>query len=674
MLTGVRNQPPVMMPNVQTENRTQATSLGANISGVREASTTLLSGEIKGTQLEDYPGLFKQSALETLFNHGKNPEALKEIFSQSDNVGAKRAVTEFAGLFSTALKNINVSGEAKDLLRKLGEEYTGQILKDGLKEKSAFGPWTPKTEKTEAKLKSLNNQLLAIINNSTGGNLSTLTTNFVTNEVMPYITNCIEQHFGCELDPSTRSNILQLVDRAAAKAVDALDACHQKLTAEQGTSLGMEARHLEAKALIPLLLRNVFAQIPVDKLPDPKIPEPAAGPVPDSGKKPDPVGINININIDNSNNSVDNSQHNNSRSHVDNSTHDHSQKTIDNSRTLVDNRQSHHQSHSSNTSTVNHNHSRVDSGTNQTEQVRHEGALKQGITDKIDVAAHATVETKTNISSESTDGKIVTSEKDTSGETVSFDEVDSGGNKVIMGKAAQVTVHGIDDNAEHSQTADIVDVKQNIGQQAKIDDGKNRLLQSEADIITGNKTNATDGVIVETDRANEYAGLKFKQNAFLSTVPSITNMRSMHFNARERFLEVIRKALEPDTSTPFTVRRKFDELRGELLPNDTVKSAALKAQCSDINHQPDLKAKIESLKTVISSHPQKEKLSEIAKSFAREAGLTKEKGNTDYLLGAVLDGVIGNSDWRKGPEYESYLNKPQSAPVILTVDGLHMSR
>ncbi len=43
-----------------------------------------------------------------------------------------------------------------------------------------------------------------------------------------------------------------------------------KLTQEQGTSVGREARHLEMQTLIPLLLRNVFAQIPADKLPDPK--------------------------------------------------------------------------------------------------------------------------------------------------------------------------------------------------------------------------------------------------------------------------------------------------------------------------------------------------------------------------------------------------------------------
>ncbi|MEA5720374.1 hypothetical protein ONQ97_26045, partial [Salmonella enterica subsp. enterica serovar Virginia] len=45
--------------------------------------------------------------------------------------------------------------EAKTLLMKVGAEYTAQIIKDGLKEKSAFGPWLPETKKAEAKHKDL---------------------------------------------------------------------------------------------------------------------------------------------------------------------------------------------------------------------------------------------------------------------------------------------------------------------------------------------------------------------------------------------------------------------------------------------------------------------------------------------------------------------------------------
>lgn len=678
MVASVRTQPPVMMPGMQTEVKTQATNLAANLSAVRESAAATLSGEIKGPQPEDFPALTKQASLEALFKCGEDAEALKEIFTNSNNVASKKAVMEFAGLFRSALNATSDSSAAKTLLMKVGAEYTAQIIKDGLKEKSAFGPWTPETKKAEAKLETLKNQLLDIIKNNTGGDFSKLSTDFVMREVMPYIADCIEHNFGCTLDPLTRSNITQLVDKAAAKAVEALDMCHQKLTQEQGTSVGREARHLEMKTLIPLLLRNVFAQIPADKLPEPKIPEPAAGPIPDGGKKAEPTGININISIDSSNHSVDNSKHiNNSRSHVDNSNHDNSRKTTDNSRTLIVNSQRHHQSHhSTNSSSVSHSHSRVDSNSNQTEKAHSAstGVIDHGIAGKIDVTAHATAEAVTNTSSESTDGKVVTSEKGTTGERGSFDEVDGVTSKVIIDKPVQATVHSVNGNKGQIQTAESVDLKPLASQLAGVENVKNNTLQSETAVITGNKASTTDNDNSQTDKAGPFSGLKFKQNGFLSVMPSVTNMHSMHFDAREAFLGVIRKALEPDTATPFPVRRAFDGLRAEILPNDSIKSAALKAQCSEINNHPELKAKMDTLKEVITHHPQKGKLVEIAQQFAREAGLTRLKAETDYVLSNVLDGLIEDGSWRKGPAFESYLNKPGVDQVITTVDGLHMQR
>lgn len=678
MVASVRTQPPVMMPGMQTEVKTQATNLAANLSAVRESAAATLSGEIKGPQPEDFPALTKQASLEALFKCGEDAEALKEIFTNSNNVASKKAVMEFAGLFRSALNATSDSPAAKTLLMKVGAEYTAQIMKDGLKEKSAFGPWTPETKKAEAKLETLKNKLLDIIKNNTGGDFSKLSTNFVMQEVMPYIANCIEHNFGCTLDPQTRSNITQLVDKAAAKAVEALDMCHQKLTQEQGTSVGREARHLEMKTLIPLLLRNVFAQIPADKLPDAKIPEPAAGPVPDGGKKPEPAGINININIDSSNRSVDNSQHiNNSRSYVDNSQRHIDNSNHDNSRTLIDNSQRHHESHhSTNSSSVSHSHSRVDSTTRQTETAHSAstGTIDHGIAGKIDVTAHATAEAVTNASSESKDGKVVTLEEGTTGETTPFDKVDGVTSKIIIGKPVQATVHGVDVNKEQSLAAEIVNVKPLASQLAGVENVKNNTLQSETAVITGNKAGTTDNDNSQTDKAGPFSGLKFKQNGFLSVMPSVTNMHSMHFDAREAFLGVIRKALEPDTSTPFPVRRAFDGLRAEILPNDSIKSAALKAQCSDINSHPELKAKMDTLKEVITHHPQKGKLVEIAQQFAREAGLTRLKAETDYVLSNVLDGLIEDGSWRKGPAFESYLNKPGVDQVVTTVDGLHMQR
>ncbi|EJN8064136.1 TPA: SPI-1 type III secretion system effector SipA [Salmonella enterica subsp. diarizonae serovar 48:k:-] len=662
MVASVRTPPPVVITGMQTELKTQATKLAANISAVSGNAASTLSGEIKGPQLEDFPGLTKNSSLEALFKCGKDIDALKEIFTNSSNIGGKKAVMEFAGLFRSALNATSDSPAAKALLTKVGEEYTAQIMKDGLKEKSAFGPWTPETKKAEAKLESLKNQLLDIIKNNTGGDLSKLSTNFVMHEVMPYITDCIEHQFGCTLDPLTRSNMAQLVDKAAAKAVDALDMCHQKLTQEQGPSVGLEARHLEMKALIPLLLRNVFAQIPADKLPEPKIPEPAAGPVPDGGKKPESAGININISIDNSNRSVDNS----------NRSVDNSNRSVDNSNRSVDNSQRHYESNYSNTSnTVNNSHSHVTSNRHQAETAHraNAGDIEQGITGKIDVTAHATAEVKTNNASESTSKKVITSEKGTTGDKISFDEVDG-----VAGKPTQATVHIVDGNKLQSQTAEIVDMKPLASQLAGIEHDKVRILQSETSVITDNKAGTADNDNSPADKAGQFSGLKFKQNGFLSVIPGVTNMHSMHFNAREVFLGVIRKALEPDTSTPFPVRRAFDGLRAEILPNDSIKSAALKAQCSDIDKHPELKAKMDTLKEVITHHPQKEKLAEVARQFAREAGLTKLKAETDYVLSNVLDGLIGEGSWRDGPAYESYLNKPGVERVITTVDGLHMQR
>ncbi|EBX1466155.1 SPI-1 type III secretion system effector SipA [Salmonella enterica subsp. salamae] len=686
MIVGVSNQSPVMMPGVQNESKTQATDLAANISAVSGNTATTLSGEIKGTQLEEFPALVKNASLETLFKCGKDTETLKAIFLTSTNVAAKKAVTEFAGLFRSALIDTSHSQTATDQLIKIGEEYTAQMMKDGLKEKSAFGPWTPETKKAEAKLEALNNKLLDIIKNNTGGDLSRVSTDFVMREVMPYIAGCIEHNFGCKLDEQTCSNITQLVDKAAEKAVKALDMCHQKLTQEQGTNVGLEARHLEMKALIPLLLRNVFAQIPPDKLPETRIPEPAVGAVPDGGKKTESAGINININIDSSNHNVDNSKHiNNSRSHVDNSqrhidnsNHDNSRKTIDNSRTLIDNSQRYHESHhSTNTSNVRHSHSHVDSTTHQTETARgtSTGILDQGITGKIDVTAHATAEATTSASSENSGGKVVMLEKGTTSETGSFDEVDGVTRKVIIAKPAQTTVHSVDVNKEQSQiAADIVNVKPLASQLADVENVKIDTLQSEATVITGNKAGTTDNDNSQTDKTGPFSDLKFKQNGFLSTIPSVTHMHSMHFNAREAFLGVVRKALEPDASTPFTVRRAFDSLRAEILPNDEVKSEALKAQCSEINNNSELKGKIDTLKEVITHHPQKEKLAEVALQFGREAGLTKLKAETDYVLSSMLDGLIEDGSWRNGPAFESYLNKPGVDQVITTVDGLHMQR
>lgn len=155
MVTSVGNPTPVIISNLQTENRASATKLGANISAVSETSATLLSDTVKSMQLEDFPGLLRQSSMEKLFNCNKNSQALKDIFSNSENDGAKRAIVRFAELFNTAAEAFNGSPVATEMLNKLGEEYTDKILKDKLQAKSTFGPWTPDTGKGKETLKAM---------------------------------------------------------------------------------------------------------------------------------------------------------------------------------------------------------------------------------------------------------------------------------------------------------------------------------------------------------------------------------------------------------------------------------------------------------------------------------------------------------------------------------------
>lgn len=121
MVASVRTPPPVVITGMQTEIKTQATNLAANIAAVSGNAASTLSGEIKGPQLEDFPALTKQSSLEALFKCGKDAEALKEIFTNSSNIGGKKAVMEFAGLFRSALNATSDSPAAKALLTKVGK-------------------------------------------------------------------------------------------------------------------------------------------------------------------------------------------------------------------------------------------------------------------------------------------------------------------------------------------------------------------------------------------------------------------------------------------------------------------------------------------------------------------------------------------------------------------------
>ncbi len=68
-----------------------------------------------------------------------------------------------------------------------------------------------------------------------------------------------------------------------------------------------------------------------------------------------------------------------------------------------------------------------------------------------------------------------------------FDEVDGVTSKSIIGKPVQATVHGVDDNKQQRQTAEIVNVKPLASQLAGVENVKTDTLQSDTTVITGNK-------------------------------------------------------------------------------------------------------------------------------------------------------------------------------------------
>nr|VUD27183.1 pathogenicity island 1 effector protein SipA [Salmonella sp. NCTC 7297] len=82
MVASVRIQAPVVMPGMQNDIRTQATDLAANLSAVRGNAAATLSGEIKGTQLEDFPALTKTGESGKLIQLWERRRGVKRHFYQ----------------------------------------------------------------------------------------------------------------------------------------------------------------------------------------------------------------------------------------------------------------------------------------------------------------------------------------------------------------------------------------------------------------------------------------------------------------------------------------------------------------------------------------------------------------------------------------------------------------
>lgn len=318
---------PVSWP-LQSEQKAYSRSLlGGNICEVRASNTSLFHTAREGetahfasksagiearSGLASFNALHNKQAIQDLFSvvpAGQQPK-LVEIFQQSHNTYAHREITEFAKVYSQLIRQPDLSVEARTMLDALAQQYTDKIQSDGLGEKSAFGPWTASKGQQYQQRSQIEHKLAEFANQHFCDSFLQLGSGFMSREVMPFIQNCIEQRLGAPLTEATNRNLMDVVDKAAMQAFNALREGRTGLIDQHGLGVGKLARDLDTVATLPLLLRNVLAQLPQDLLQTvpPSTSAPASGPDGSTPAAPaavaaGPGGVTINIgdiHIDNS--------------------------------------------------------------------------------------------------------------------------------------------------------------------------------------------------------------------------------------------------------------------------------------------------------------------------------------------------------------------------------------
>ncbi|KVT72963.1 hypothetical protein WK54_03445 [Burkholderia ubonensis] len=182
---------------------------------------------------------------------GKQAE-LSKLFTASRNDYAQREITRFAQVYSQLLTQ---HPEAKDILDGLAQQYNDKILKDGLKDQSGFGAYSPENAKLYGQRRELEKSLADAAKEMTGGDFLAMGEGFMAKEVLPYIQAYVTEELKCDL---SQDQVKELVDRAAKQAFDALRQTRSNLAEEAGFGVGKLARDLDTVAVLPLLLRNIL--------------------------------------------------------------------------------------------------------------------------------------------------------------------------------------------------------------------------------------------------------------------------------------------------------------------------------------------------------------------------------------------------------------------------------
>lgn len=251
---------------------------------VRDEASSSTAGTKASAGLASFGGMHKAQALQDLFGAAgaEKQQQLATLFLQSPNAYACREITAFSKVYSQLIHQPNLSEEARATLNTMAQQYTDKILNDGLGEKSAFGPWTAKTKEQYQKRSKLEHTLAMFANTHSAGDFLQLGHGFMAREVMPFIQTCIEQHLGETLSETTCQRLHGLVDNAAMKTFTALRQSSVELVEQRGVGVGKLARDLDTVATLPLLLRDILANLPKD------VPQTAQStPAPNTSATPD---------------------------------------------------------------------------------------------------------------------------------------------------------------------------------------------------------------------------------------------------------------------------------------------------------------------------------------------------------------------------------------------------
>lgn len=198
-------------------------------------------------------------SLEALSSLGEPPGRLLEVYQGSSNFYARMEVAEFAKVFHQLAQQPDLDAESQSQLQEQARQYAALILQDGLGEKSAFGPWTPKTDKGY-QLRSQLEHKLAQHAVALKGGIGQLSESFLTREVLPLAGEYLAQQLGVSPDSDVVRNGQKQFEQAARQVFEDLSQARRELMDSHGAGVGKLARDLDLMAMLPLLLRAALAR------------------------------------------------------------------------------------------------------------------------------------------------------------------------------------------------------------------------------------------------------------------------------------------------------------------------------------------------------------------------------------------------------------------------------